>query len=278
MDRCLYPTGGAGRLIDMDDLRIYVKLIRISMQSRLQYRADFVTGIISVLVLNAVNLGLIGILVHRFSQLHGWTVWDLVFLYSMFVLSHSLYSLLFWHFNMMDTYIAQGTFDQFLIRPISPLIQFLGREIQYIGIGDVLVGVAAFSLAYDNKGLHWQAWQWLFFVVAILSGTVIEVSIRWMIASTAFWMGRSLALANIMNRFNLLVQQYPIDLFGTWFQVVVTVIPISFMNYYPSLVLLGKTNDGTWLRFLPPLVAIVSIGMAALVWRAGIKRYASSGS
>ena len=37
-------------------------------------------------------------------------------------------------------------------------------------------------------------------------------------------------------------------------------------------------NDETWLRFLPPIVALVSISAAALVWRAGIRRYASSGS
>ncbi len=263
----------------MESLRIYLKLIRISMQSRMQYRADFVIGIISVLVLNAVNLGLIGILVSRFNSLHGWTVWDMVFLYSLFVLGHSIYSLFFWHFNQMDDYIIRGTFDQFLVRPVSPFIQFIGREIQYIGFGDVIVGLASFSMAYTHLELHWGVGMWLFFAVVVLSGTVVEMAIRWIVACTAFWTGRSVALTFVMNRFNLLVQQYPIDVFGTWFRVVVTLIPIAFMNYYPSLILLGKTEHGwSWLGLVSPVVALLTLFIAAIVWRLALRRYASSGS
>lgn len=263
----------------MESFRIYLKLIRISMQSRMQYRADFVIGILSVIVLNAVNLGLIGILVRRFTTLHGWNVWDMVFLYSLFVLGHSIYSLLFWHLNQIDDYIIRGTFDQFLIRPISPFVQFIGREIQYIGFGDVLVGCASFSIAYANLGLHWNIWMWLFFFLSILSGTIVEMAIRWIVACTAFWTGRSVSLAFVMNRFNLLVQQYPIDVFGTWFRVVVTLIPIAFMNYYPSLILLGKMeHDWSWLGIISPAVALLTLLIAALLWRTALRRYASSGS
>ncbi|WP_144936207.1 ABC transporter permease [Paenibacillus sp. 32O-W] len=263
----------------MESLRIYFKLIRISMQSRIQYRADFIIGIISVIVLNAVNLGLIGILVNRFTSLNGWSVWEMVFLYSMFVLGHSIYSLLFWHFNQMDDYIIRGTFDQFLIRPVSPFVQFIGREIQYIGFGDLIVGVASFAIAYAHLGLHWGLGMWLFFVLACLSGTILEMAIRWIIACTAFWTGRSMSLTFVMNRFNLLVQQYPIDIFGAWFRVVVTLIPIAFMNYYPSLVLLGKTELGlSWAGLISPVVALLSLLIGALVWRQALKRYASSGS
>lgn len=170
----------------MDTLRIYFKLVRISMQSRMQYRADFITGIVSILILNAVSLGLIGILVSRFVHLNGWGIWELVFLYSLWMLSHSIYSLLFWYLNTMEEYIAQATFDQFLHRPFSPLVQFLGREIQYMGIGDILVGVAAIYLSFTKLDLQWGLSEWAFFIVAVLSGTIIEMAISWIIACFSF--------------------------------------------------------------------------------------------
>src|SRR5215207_7683154 len=118
----------------MEALRLYWRLVGVSMQARLQYRADFIMGILNVIALNAVNLGLIGIIVYRFVDLNGWVVWELFFLYCLWLLGHSLYSLFFWHFWEMEEYLIQGTFDQFLLRPASPFVQFLGREVQYIGL------------------------------------------------------------------------------------------------------------------------------------------------
>ena len=239
----------------MENIRLYLKLIKISMHGRMQYRADFISGIVSVLVLNAVNLGLIGIMVQRFVSLNGWGIWDLVFLYCLWMLGHSIYSLFFWHLNTLEEYIEKGTFDQFLIRPVSPLVQFLGREIQYYGIGDVLVGLCGISLAYANLGLHWGMGEWAFLALSILSGTVIELAINWGIACISFWTVRTTSLFFIQRRLNLLVQQYPIDIFGTWFRVVVTgLVPMAFMNYYPSLVLLQKMSliSPGWLAYLSP--------------------------
>ncbi len=265
----------------MENIRLYFKLIRICMQGKMQYRADFLSGIVSVLVLNAVNLALIGIMVNRFVSLNGWAIWDLVFLYCLWMMGHSIYSLLFWHLNTLEDYIEKGTFDQFLIRPVSPLVQFMGREIQYYGIGDVLVGIAGLSLAYVNLGLHWSATQWGFLVMAILCGAAIELCINWALACVSFWTVRTTALFIVQRRFGLLVQQYPIDIFGTWFRMVVTgLLPVAFMNYYPALVLLDKLDKAspTWMAFLSPAAAVVLFLIARGLWAAGIRRYSSTGS
>ena len=120
----------------MNGLQLYFRLIQISMLSRMQYRANFIVGLLGLIVWNAVNLGLIGILITQFSSLKEWTLWQLVFLYCLWILGHSLYSLFFSHISQMEDYLIEGTFDQFLLRPASPLIQVLGREFQYIEIAD----------------------------------------------------------------------------------------------------------------------------------------------
>jgi ABC-2 type transport system permease protein len=266
----------------MDALRIYFKLIQISMKGRMQYRADFITGIISILLLNTIQLGLISILVSRFVHINGWGVWDLVLLYGMWMLGHSVYSLLFWHLNTMEDHLIRGTFDQFLVRPISPLVQFLGREIQYMGIGDIVVGVSCLTLAYTKLGLHWGGGEWVFLILAVVAGTMIEFSMSWIMACLAFWFGRSQTAFFVLVRLNLLTQQYPVDIFGGWFRVIVTgLLPVAFMNYYPSLVLLGKTDtigELYWLAYMSPVVAILLVLLSSQIWRLAIRRYSSSGS
>ena len=265
----------------MEALRLYLRLVALSMQARMQYRADFFMGILSVIALNAINLGLIGIIVYRFVNLNGWIVWELFFLYCLWLLGHSLYSLFFWHFWDLEEYLIQGTFDQFLLRPASPFIQFLGREVQYIGFADMSVAITGLILAYVNLDLHWGVTEWFFFPLVVLSGTVIETALTLMTACIAFWTGRSGMAIDLIMEFNMLVQHYPIDIFGLWFRVVVTgIIPVAFMNYYPSLLLLGKFDPNApfaWLVYMSPLVALTLSLIASRVWNLAIRRYASSG-
>ena len=53
----------------MGNIRLYGQFLRVAILGKVQYKADFFVGVISVLILNAVNLSLIGILVYNFNTL-----------------------------------------------------------------------------------------------------------------------------------------------------------------------------------------------------------------
>ena len=266
----------------MNGFQLYFRLIQISLLSRMQYRANFIIGILGLVFWNVVNLGLIGVMVTRFKSLNRWTLWEMVFLYCLWILGHSLYGLFFSQTTQMEDYLIEGTFDQFLIRPASPLIQLLGRELQYVEIADMLIGLTGIILAYVQLGLDWGGWQWSFFVIAVFSGAVIELSFNLIVACSAFWTGRSRGSFFIVNQFYGLVQQYPIDIFGKAFRVIVTgLIPVAFMNYYPALLLLGKQErlgSAWWLSCMSPLVALLLVGIVLMLWRLALRQYSSSGS
>ena len=63
-----------------NELRLYFLLVGIAIRSRMQYRADFLVGIMGVIVLNVVNLSLIWVMISRFQSLGGWTFWEIVML------------------------------------------------------------------------------------------------------------------------------------------------------------------------------------------------------
>ena len=130
----------------MRNIRLYGHFLRVAILGKAQYKADFFVGIISVLILNAVNLSLIGILVYNFNTLGNWNIWDLLFLYSFWMLSRGIYGVFFWHLSDLEEMIVGGTFDAYLIRPVSPFLQFIGKDISYTGVGDFLVGVLGSSL------------------------------------------------------------------------------------------------------------------------------------
>ncbi len=266
----------------METLNLYRKLIGISFRSRMQFRADFFVGMFSVIVLNAFSLATIGVVLSRFQSLAGWTIWEIVFLYSLWVLGHSLFSLLFWHMEDLEYYIIEGTFDMFLVRPISPFLQFLGREINYTGFADVMVGVVGMVVALANLHLTWDLPHTLYLVVVVLSGTLIEFSITLALACIAFWTGRSASSINTVMQVSFVIQRYPVDMYGRWFQVFVTcLLPVAFINFYPARFLLGKVapaDPWAWLSYLSPLVALLLLWIASRIWKRAIRQYSSTGS
>lgn len=261
--------------------RLYLRFLAIAIRSRMQYRSDMLVGMFSVFVLNAVNLALIWVMLSRFQSLGSWTYWEIVMLYSMWILPHSLYAIFFWQTGFLDTEILQGRFDQYMIRPMPPLLQFLGQEINYMGVGDIAIGVTIFTIAYKNLGLAWAPWQWGLMVVSVLSGTIIETCIFLNLGALSFWIGRSRSFMQAITTFNVMTQQWPVDIFGRWYRLVITgLLPVAFINYYPLTALLGKmpASGQPWMSYISPAVALLILGITTVVWRRGMANYASSGN
>ena len=142
------------------------------------------------------------------------------------------------------------------------------------------MGVLGFILAATQLGIQWHIGQWVYFVVCVLSGTLIQVAINLIGASLCFWTTRSNAAMYIAERFTVLMQQYPVSIFGKYFQIFVTcLLPVAFINYYPSVVLLDKAagESQVWYYFAP-LVSGIMLAIASIVWTKGIKRYAGTGN
>lgn len=267
----------------MHTLRVYGAMVRASILSRMEYRADFLMGILGVFLLNAASLGTSWVLLQRFQNLNGWTFWEIVFLYNMWLLGHSFRSIFFRQIQFLDDYIAQGTFDGFLTRPASPLFQFLGREVHYLGVGDFLLSSTMLTLAYHHLHLHWTPGMWGWFLLMVPASTAVEVALIIALSVIAFKTTRSRAIVQAATQFSFnLVQQYPLDMFGRGVRAIVTfLLPFAFMNYYPSLLLLGKWDKaGAWslLPYASPFVALLLCGIAWAGWNWGLKQYQSTGS
>lgn len=118
--------------------------------------------------------------------------------------------------------------------------------------------------------------------VMLLSGAGIYASLY--VAGAAFQFVAQDA-SEVQNSFtyggNTLLQ-YPPSIFAQDLVRGVTfVLPLAFVNWLPALYVLDREDPlglPDWLAFLPPVVAVVCCGLAALAWRAGLRSYRSTGS
>lgn len=259
-------------------LKMYGSLLKMTMRGILQYRADFWMSLVSVSLLNGANIVQLSVISWRFHALGSWQVGDLLVLYGLFMISWSIFSVFFYRLSKIEDEIVSGSFDVYLLRPVSPFLQLVGGDIKYTGLCDTLLGVVLIPTGLSMTGTHWGLWQIFWFVIFVLSGGAIAVCIKFLISCVTFWTTKASALSQVFIQIYLLTQKYPVTIFGPAFRVLVTgLVPVAYLNFYPAVYLLGKPDAPPWVCMMAPVIAMVLAGIAALVWRSGLRRYNSSG-
>ena len=258
--------------------RMYVSLLKMTMKGILEYRADFWISLVSVVLLNGANIVQISVISWRFHALGNWGVGDLLVLYGMFMICWSIFSVFFRKLSKIEDEIVSGSFDIYLLRPVSPFLQLVGGDINYTGLCDTMMGAALLAVGLRMAGVQWGIGHILWFAVFILSGGTIVVCIRFLISCVTFWTTRGSALSSVFTQIYLLIQKYPVTIFGRAFRVLVTgIVPVAYLNFYPAVYLLGKPDAPAWLCMLSPVAALALVCLSAIVWRGGLRHYHSGG-
>ena len=76
--------------------------------------------------------------------------------------------------------------------------------------------------------------------------------------------------------------QYPLTIFPREVVKALTfLVPVAFVNWYPCLYLLDRPDPfglPSWFAVLSPVVAALTLVVAGLAWRTGVRHYTSTGS
>jgi ABC-2 type transport system permease protein len=219
----------------------------------------------------------IWVMVHAFQAVQGWNAYQVVILYALDLLAYAgsqAFVITLWD---MDALVVRGGLDDYLIRPLAPLVHLIVRGFNVGYLAHICISLAALLVAYVQLGLQWDFIHWLLLVVTAAGGTLIQVALTIIPASLSFWWTR-VNIAGFIRWGTREFIRYPISIYPATVRAVLTfVIPMAFVNYYPALSLLDKAPLYLW-----PLVTL-AVGLALLmisllVWRAGLRRYSSSGT
>lgn len=265
-------------------LNIYFRLLRVQLRSQLQYRVSFLfllfgTGLVTLLEFASIALAL-----QRFDTIRGWDLGEVAFLYGMVEISFGLMDMLFSGFDpqRFGQEIRKGTFDQVLLRPIPAAIQVLGSDLALRRIGKIAVGIGIFALAVSNTSIAWTPVKLLLIPTGILSMLFFFGSLFVIGATITFWTIESIEVMNILTYGGNYVISYPMHILQGWLRNFFTfVIPGIFLNYYPALYILDKTDPAgmpAWAPFAAPAAAGIFFAVAAGFWKIGVRNYRSSGS
>jgi ABC-2 type transport system permease protein len=170
----------------------------------------------------------------------------------------------------LGTRVLDGSLDATLSLPVSTLAHLLARRIEPVNLGDLVFGIGLFAVAGNPTPTRTAV-----FVITVLAAAVLMTSFLVLVGSLSFFLGRNDG-GDLGFHALLLTSSYPVDLFGGAAKIVLyTVVPSAFVSSVPSR-LIDDWSAGLAVGLLAVTVAF-AVG-AVMVFHAGVRRYASSGS
>lgn len=244
----------------------------------MEYKIDFMTGAVSFLIYQGINIAFLWIIFSQIPNLVGWSFEQIVFIYGFFLVPKGIDHLFFDNLWSVGYFIVRkGDFDKYLTRPINSLFHVMMEKLQVDALGELLVGILLMVSVIDKVNLQWSVLNVLLFIVVIPFSTLIYTAIKTATAAIAFWTKRS---GNITHMFYMVndFAKYPVTIYNNVVKYAITyLIPFAFTAFYPACYFL--TGENPLFNIGGVIIAsVVLFTISVLIWNRGIKAYESAGS
>lgn len=263
-------------------LRGYGLIVMMWVRATMAYRASFVMMTVANFLISGLDFVAILLMFSRIDALGGFTLPEIALLYGAGCTSFGLADLLLGNADRIGQRVRDGTFDTLLVRPVPVLAQVAADRFALRRLGRVGQGAVVLGWGMARVDVDWTLPKALFVVLTVVSGAGIFCSVFIAGAAFQFWAADASEVSNSFTYGGVTMLQYPPTVFAKELVRGVTfLVPLAFVNWIPTLRLLGREDPlhlPGWVSFCGPLVAVVTLMVAGLAWRAGLRSYRSTGS
>jgi len=266
----------------LEPLRLWGRLLAVSVRAQLQYRVSFWLGVAGQFALSGIEFLGVWALFERFEQLAGWRLEEVAVFYGVTNVSLALADSFSAGYDQLGTWIRQGDFDRVLLRPRSTVLQLTARELSLRRLGRLAQGAGVLAWGLHAVEVAWTPAQVALLAFTLLGGACLFLGLFVLQGTICFWTVETLELMNTLTYGGVATAQYPLSIYTRGLRRFFTfVVPLACVAYYPVLALLSVDDPlGS-----PPAFgwAAPGLGVAFLlaafgVWRIGVRRYTSTGS
>jgi ABC-2 type transport system permease protein len=261
---------------------VYAHIVRSRVRAAAQYRVSFTLQVVGAALLSFIDFIAILVIFDHLPHLAGWRLAEVAFLYGSSYVVFKAADAVMTNFDQLPLVIRTGAFDQILTRPLGTLGQVITGRTDIRHLGGIVQGAAILVFAFGRLEIDWDPARVIAFIVMIICAFVIYCAIWIATNSVAFWTTDAREVANSVTYGGNFLTQFPMHIYGKWMlRLFGYVIPLAFVNYFPSLYILEKsdpTGAPSWFRFMSPVVALLSVVAARAIWRSAVRHYRSTGS
>lgn len=258
--------------------RIHRIFIVQELKRMMEYKGDFIVGIIGFLMVQISNLLFLWIIFTKVPDLMGWSLYEIVFIYGMSLIPKGIDHLFFDNLWAVGHFIVRkGEFDKYLTRPINTLFHVMAEKLQIDALGELITGIALVSITLPQLTVEWSVLKVVLAIVYIPFATLIYTGIKTATASVAFWSKRS---GNIIFMFYMVSDfaKYPATIYNELVRNIITyIIPFALTSYFPAVYILTGENP-LFNIGMTVLMGSALMAFGIFLWNKGTRAYESAGS
>ena len=264
-------------------LRIYWAYATAFIKARLEYRSTCITGMFANFYCYFITYLLLAVLAWKFGDIAGWDFSELSILYGLNLVSYAVAGMMFWNSTLdLEDTIVRGRLDRHLTRPMGVLQQLVLQTFGYTFLGQIAVAGLFLVRAYIRLSLC-SLETILYSVYALVGSIFFQSAAMIFFGSIAFWTVRAGSLSGVLYYDIRELTNYPISIYPKVISAILTfVLPWALINYYPSLIILGRATpaDGAkyWIGVMAPMIGCLAFVGAYMFFYRGLKRYESTGT
>jgi ABC-2 type transport system permease protein len=263
--------------------RVPLNFYLLELKKMISYRADFWIGFVGNVVTQfgvAFFLWKAIFTARGVDEMEGYTFGGLMLYYLLVPLVERI--VFGQEMGFMSGEIYDGGLTRYLLYPVSFFrVKYAATLAQStLFIAQMLLTLTVFLLVFRNPfSLTWRNFA-AALPVFLLSG-LLHFCLTACLEMTAFWADNvwSIMVFNRMITHLLGGGLIPLAFFPAKLRAVLEYLPFPRVVSFPIRCLLGQVGQGEWLKGmgLTAAWALVFAGLAALVWRKGLKGYSGVG-
>ena len=265
-----------------EDLRAFAILAAMWVRVSWTYRTSFLVMTAASLVITGIDFVAILVMFSNVDELGGFGLGEIAFLYGATAVCLGIGDLVVGNVERLGRHVRLGTFDAMMVRPVGVFAQVCANEFALRRLGRIAQGTAVLLWSLTVVDITWDPARVAMLGSMVACGTAIFVGLFVLGAAFQFVSSDASEVANAFTYGGNTMTQYPLTIYPTEVVKALTfLVPVAFVNWYPALFILDVPDPfglPGWLRFAAPVAAVVVCSLAALAWRAGVRRYRSTGS
>jgi ABC-2 type transport system permease protein len=262
-------------------LRMVATLYGSRIRSQAAFRTSFVMDLLGQVLIVSTEFLELWVILSQVDVLGGMTLPQVAVVYGLGALAFGIADMLFGEIDGLSTAIRSGTLETLMIRPVPMLLQTSSLDLSLRRLGRIGVGIAMTVTALAIAGFSPTPATLALLVLAPLAGAAIMGALFTMAGAMQFWLVDGREFANAFTYGGNYVATNPGAVFPLPLRAFFTfVIPTTLVAYTPTLALLdlpGPPLLPQWTGWLGLPVAVLAWILAALLWRAGVRRYTGAG-
>ena len=261
----------------MNDLRLYFRYIRINYLAGLQYKGWPLTVLSTLLVVVTEPITFV-LLFWRFGAVGGWPVERVMLVYGIAVASFGLAEVFSRGFDYFPWQIRTGEFDRILLRPRNTFLQIVAARFHLHRISRAAGGLAMAVWALVKMGTPITAPNVLMLAFALAGGYLTYTGVFVFTSAISFWTIEALDWIYIFTNISYQTVKAPPELLPRWLKnMFIYIMPMMVFCYFPASAVCGWGVPPS-LGWLALPVGAAFLGLSLLLWRVGVRHYASTGS